>query len=473
MSTKSMNIALVNTNRMKPPIAPIGVDYVAEALHAAGHEVSVLDLCWENDYRDAICHFFSNTSIALVGCTLRNTDDCSYANRESFINPFREIVSTIRENTDAPIVLGGVGFSVMPERILASTTADYGIWGDGEFAMQQLAGRIEKGEPCAGIENLVWRENGRLRRTDGGSRPLDSLPVFSRRWVDNKRYYAEGAQVGFETTRGCSGRCTYCADPVAKGHAVRLREPRAVAEELSNLYNQGVCHFHTCDSEFNLLPGHAEAVCRACIDKGLGEKIAWYAYCTPSPFTESLAALMRRAGCVGINFGADSADNTILRRLGRAHTYEDIVHADAACRRKGIAVMFDLLLGVPGETPQSISRTVTLMKETSAALIGATVGLRIYPGTALYEQKQRGMLATGLTGGDSLDAPLFFIEPSIRDTIFGILETAIGNDERFFFFNPENTEKNYNYNTNARLIDAIEKGYRGAYWDILRRYTEK
>ena len=49
-----MNIVLVNTNRIKPPIAPIGLDYVAEVLHAAGHRVKVLDLCWHLDWASAV-----------------------------------------------------------------------------------------------------------------------------------------------------------------------------------------------------------------------------------------------------------------------------------------------------------------------------------------------------------------------------------------------------------------------------------
>ena len=53
-----MKVALINTNRMQPPVAPIGLDYVAEGLHAAGHGVQLLDLCWEENPHSAINHFF-------------------------------------------------------------------------------------------------------------------------------------------------------------------------------------------------------------------------------------------------------------------------------------------------------------------------------------------------------------------------------------------------------------------------------
>ena len=81
-----MRVALVNTNRMQPPIAPIGLDYVAEALLASGHDVEILDLCWETDPHSATRRFFDSADFGLVGLTLRNTDDCGFTTRHSFLD---------------------------------------------------------------------------------------------------------------------------------------------------------------------------------------------------------------------------------------------------------------------------------------------------------------------------------------------------------------------------------------------------
>jgi hypothetical protein len=62
------------------------------------------------------------------------------------------------------------------------------------------------------------------------------------------------------------------------------------------------------------------------------------------------------------------------------------------------------------------------------------------------------------------------MEPAVSPFVFDLLDGLIGEDERFFFFDPSKPERNYNYNANQRLVDAIAKGYRGAYWDILRKY---
>ncbi len=123
-----MHVSLVNTNRIKLPIAPIGLEYVAEALNAAGHDVQILDLCWEDNWDSAIAGFFYRTSFDLVGVTLRNTDDCAFASRKSFLGEFADMVNTIRKHTDALIILGGVGFSTMPEQILKLCEADAGVF---------------------------------------------------------------------------------------------------------------------------------------------------------------------------------------------------------------------------------------------------------------------------------------------------------------------------------------------------------
>lgn len=466
-----MRIALINTNRIKPPIAPVGLEYVAEVLNASGHQVRVLDLCWEDDWRFTIDNFLSGTNFNVIGVTLRNTDDCAYTSRQSFLGEFTDMVKTVRKNTDALIVLGGVGFSVMPEQVMERCGADVGLWGDGDLGLLQLADRMERGEGWQDLANLVWRDHGKWHRNPPSTEPLTHLPPMSRSWVDNRRYFREGGQVGFETKRGCSGRCIYCADPVAKGSNIRIRPPTAVVNELERLLEQEIDHMHTCDSEFNLPHGHAVAVCKEIIRRNLGDKLRWYAYCSPIPFSRELAEMMSHAGCIGINFGVDSGDETMLKRLKRGFGPHDILNAAQLCKEAGMVVMLDLLLGCPGETQQSITATIELMRQAAPDRVGVALGVRVYPGTELARLMTQEELKKGLEGSGDLSEPLFYLEPAIASTAFELLDRLIGNDERFFFFDPSRPERNYNYNANQRLVDAIREGYRGAYWDILRRYA--
>lgn len=101
-----MFAALIDTNPMQPPVAPIGLDYLAEALHAAGHAVGLLGLCREDDPGSAIARFFKSSDFNLVGMTLRNTDDCAFTSWRSFTPEFVGLVEAVREDSSAPIVLG-------------------------------------------------------------------------------------------------------------------------------------------------------------------------------------------------------------------------------------------------------------------------------------------------------------------------------------------------------------------------------
>ncbi len=467
-----MYIALVNTNRIKPPIAPIGLEYVAEALNQAGHDISVLDLCWEDHWEMAVGQFFNDVSPDLVGVTLRNTDDCAFTTRQSFLGEFTDIIQTIRKQTKSPIIIGGVGFSTMPDQILTSCDADGGVWSDGEFAFVELANRIDRKEDWHTVPNLIWKQNEKIHCNSVQLNPLENLPIMSRKWIDNKRYFKEGGQIGFETKRGCPQRCIYCADPVAKGKKIRTRSPKAVADELENLLALDIDHLHTCDSEFNIPARHAGEVCREIINRGFGESIRWYAYCAPKPFSKVLAELMKKAGCVGINFGVDNGDDGMLKRLKRDFSEQDILNAARYCREAGIVSMFDLLIGSPEESKESIVQTIELMKRASPDCVGIALGVRIYRGTEIAEMVKKDSLKRGLIGQNGFLEPHFFLEPEVAPFVADLLDDLIQDDRRFFFFNPENSNQNYNYNTNQRLVDAIREGYRGAYWDILRRIRE-
>jgi radical SAM superfamily enzyme YgiQ (UPF0313 family) len=364
----------------------------------------------------------------------------------------------------------------MPERVLAylerehGLVFDAGVWGEGEFALVELLEGLERGSTWRDTPSLICRHaDGTWRRNPPLIRSLADLPAMSRRWVDNARYFCWGGQAGIETKRGCPGACTYCADPLSKGKRVRLRPPAAVVDELECLLAQDIDHIHTCDSEFNLPGQHVLDVCAEIVRRGLGEKLRWYAYCTPVPFTEEMAQSMRAAGCVGINFGADHGDAGMLRRLGRAYAPEDVVRATRLCHESGILVMLDLLLGSPGETRESLLAAIECMQHAAPERVGISMGVRVYPGTPLEGRVDATAGAPGMSGGAEPAVPRFYLEPAVADFCFSFLDDLIGDDPRFLFFDPSKPRQNYNYNANQRLVDAIAAGYRGAYWDILRR----
>lgn len=476
-----MKALLVNTNRMRPPVAPVGLDYLADSVRAAGHEPTLLDLCLSTDIEadvEAACRQAPD----VIGCTVRNTDDCFYASGVSFLPVIADTVARLRTCTDAPIVLGGVGFSVMPEAVIEATGADFGIAGEGEEAFVGLLRALEQRTGPAGapdadrVPGLVVRGDRGMRRTPAVDIALDRLPVRTRSFVDNRRYFAEGGQAGFETRRGCPQSCIYCADPVAKGRRSRLLPADRVVDELRALLGQGIDHLHTCDPEFNVPLAHAHDVCRAMIEAGLGGRMRWYAYCAPVPFDAETAALMSRAGCAGIDFGADSGSDRMLRRLGRPYRAADLASTARACRQAGIPFMYDLMLGGPDETVDSLRESLDLVRRIGPDCVGISLGIRVYDGTPIADEVRRAgpmevnpALRGERIGNGQLLRPVFYLSPGLGPDPAALVRDIVGDDPRFFLPGGAEEERDYNYNDNDLLSKAIRDGARGAYWDILRR----
>lgn len=476
-------LTLINTNKMIPAIGPIGLDYVAASVRQAGMDVEILDLGLADDPAEAIRKHLSVGQPELVGLSFRNADDCFWPSGEWFVPGLRDTVKTIRSVASAPIVIGGVGYSIFAKSILEHTDADFGVCGDGEVAMISLIRQIRGTRRFAEVPGLLWRESNSVH-----SNPPcwpDSVRLSTARdFVDNLSYFKLGGQCGLETKRGCNRKCIYCADPLAKGTRLRLRDPSEVADEVQSLLLQGIDVLHFCDCEFNVPRSHAYAICEEFNRRSLGNKIHWYAYMSPTPFDANLAEAMARAGCAGIDFTGDSGCKSMLQTYRQQHSRGDLAAAVKLCRANGIAVMIDLLLGGPGETPQTVRETIDFIKKINPDCAGAALGVRVYPRTVMErivaEELQSGKafsIRRKYSGPVNLLKPTFYISEALGGQPAALVRDLIGGDQRFFEPAGESDREaaagsdaaNYNYNENLLLVRAIKEGARGAYWDILRR----
>ncbi len=464
-------VLLINTNIARPPVSPVGLEYVGEALIQGGVAVHVLDLSFETNWKAAAQRALEDGEPLLVGLSVRNTDDCSFASRKSFLPWISGVVTEVRRLTEAPVFLGGGGFSTMPEAVLQATQANGGVEGDGEAALLALAKCLAKGEDFARLPNMVYWRNADVMRNPRVDVDLRNLPTPHRRIFDNKRYEEFGAMVGIETKRGCSQKCIFCADPLAKGRKVRLRPPQIIVQEAQGLVDQGVSWLHLCDSEFNLPVEHAKDVCRAIIQGGIGKKIRWYCYCSPIPFDQELASLMEVAGCAGINFGVDSLCDEQLHRLGRVHSSSDVHHLVSLLRSQGLNYMFDLMIGGPGETAETARLTINRVKQLDVPLVGIATGVRVYAHTPLAKAIADGSIKGGLHPDKRQAAhePLFYLSPLIGSDAPALIDELTAGDSRFLALATPAKKGSYNYADDDVLCQLIERGARGAYWDIIRR----
>ena len=476
-------LTLINTNRMLPLIGPVGLDYVAGSAEQAGIDVEVLDLALSQNPAEALKKYFSSQQPQLIGLSFRNVDDCFWPSADWFVPGLKNTVDSIRSLSSAPIVIGGVGFSVFPDQIVEYTGADFGIHGDGETAITSLFRQLRGAKNFTKVPGLLWRKDGKIISNPPNWPDRISLTT-ARNFIDNISYFKQGGQCGVETKRGCDRKCIYCADPLSKGTKLRLRSPYEVVDEIQALLSQGIDVLHFCDSELNVPRSHCYAICEEISRRSLGGRIRWYAYMSPVPFDDDLANLMAKAGCAGIDFTGDSACPAMLKTYRQQHSKQHIADAVRLCRQNGIAVMIDLLLGGPGETPQTLTETIDFIKKINPDCAGAALGIRIYPGTAMGElvtldlkQGKDFNIRRKYTGPIDFFKPTFYISSALGEKPAKLVRDLISGDRRFFapadevdFKASENdAPSGYNYNENLPLVKAIREGARGAYWDILRK----
>ena len=206
--------------------------------------------------------------------------------------------------------------------------------------------------------------------------------------------------------------------------------------ELDHLIAIGIKDFQTADSEFNMPIAHSKEVLKAIIQRGYGRDVRFWAYCQPRPFDEEYAMLLAKAGFAGVNFGTDHTDPTVLKGLGKWYSEADILQTTRLCKDNGIAVMHELLIGSPGDTPAKMYRAIQSIHRMEPWVIGVTIGLAVLPNTplglVLEERMLAGSVGSGFYfGGAPMVDPTFYVDPAFKvPEIFAELDTSIGQDSK-------------------------------------------
>jgi len=355
-----MRVAFVSGNREVLPDAaiPIGILSLIANLPKR-HEAILVDLCFEDAPAETLAENLDAFEPDVVALGMRNIQNADYSGTSNTLAYYDELIGVIRSTTDAPLAIGGSGFSVMPAELMRRLLPDFGISGEAEAALPALLDRIENGLGFDGIGNLHRFEGSDLisNAPARGFLDLNTLLPADRSRVD-PRYYERFGIESLQTKRGCPLRCDYCTYPIIEGRVGRVREPAAVVDELvASLEQQpATSHVFMVDSVFNLPKSHAAAVCREMIDRGV--KIPWTCYANPLGFDLELAELMAEAGCAGMEVGADSGSDQILGRLRKGFGTEQIRNLHQIAARVGIPDCHAFILGTPGESFDDVLRTL-------------------------------------------------------------------------------------------------------------------
>ncbi len=355
-----MRIALVSANREQLPdaVVPLGMLYVMAAV-ADRHEVRLLDLCFEPDPLHALKTFLDDFQPQLVGIGLRNLQNADYSGCVGNVSYYRSLVETVRKHSEAPVVLGGGGFSILPRQLMLELRPDYGISGEGEQGLARLALALESGERPEVVPGLLYFVEEQLRESasTAGFVELDSLRPPDKSVVD-PRYFSISGTDSIQTKRGCPLHCDYCTYPTIEGRTIRQRTPSAVVDEMFATLSlrPEIRHFFIVDSVFNLPPSHAKQVCRELIQRSW--TTPWTCYANPIGFDGELAGLMVEAGCSGIEVGSDSGVDAVLDRLRKGFRAERILALHEDCKAAGLRDCHSFILATIGETLDDVHRTL-------------------------------------------------------------------------------------------------------------------
>ena len=436
-----MRVLLVSPNRehLPDPVFPLGLSYIASALKNHGHAVRAIDLCFSEDMDNDIRETINAFQPEVIGMSLRNVDDVCFPKQHSYLEEYQVTISSLRRYSSAPIVLGGSGFTIMPEAFMQELGADFGIVGEGEKAFPELLRRLGDRE-----EEIV-RSPERLKDLD--------CVVPDRELFDSSAYYRLGGMLNLQTKRGCPFKCIYCTYPLVEGRTVRMRSPHSVADEIEQIIAAtGARHLFFVDSIFNYPVSHAKAVCDEIIRRSLN--IQWSCYANPAYMTEDLADAMVRAGCTAVEFGTDSLVDEMLRNMGKSFTFSKVRKASAICKKSGLKFCHFIFAGSPGDTDETINLTLARLEELEPDAAVIMAGIRIFPGTTLAEHARQdlGIADIGLT-------PVFYHSRTLTD--YDKVAEAVSKKKNWIM-------PGYEINFHPRLQKKLrEHGIKGSLWEGL------
>lgn len=405
-----MKVLLISSNVcVEPyPVYPLGMSVVAAALAAEGEDVRQFDILPGG--MEGLRNCLSAETFDLIGISIRNIDLVnSVKENAELIRMPMEIIRVCRGMSKAPVFLGGAGFSLLPEVIMDCSGADFGIAGEGEDAVIELVRTLRAGQRP---ERII------RRRTASQMPALYDCGIL--------RYYTQNTHmIPVQTKRGCPCRCAYCTYPSLEGREFRNREREGVFRQLSELHEQFPDSlFFFVDSIFNDPRGEFRDFVRT-MRKQCG-KIPFTCFTTPWRLSEADIDLLCDCGMAASDVGADAASDATLRGIGKFFTFDEVRRCVRHMLERGVGTSCSVMIGGPGETYDTIREGIDNLRSLGKASTSVFSGIRILPGTELYEHaKKKGKIPADWNGIDSL---YYFEDGLDRERVHAMLLEAFGND---------------------------------------------
>ena len=361
--------------------APVGLLSIAAWLLRDGHEVRVLDLAG------------TPADEALQRCSGLLADfapDCVgfSAVTSNFLNAYRLAEGVKQQAPRTLVVFGGVHVSALRGKVMADYPAiDLAVTGEGELAMAQIA----SGADHASIQGLIYREGDRV--LDNGIRteliPLDELPLPAYHLLEGFPHLYEGALFNYPkgptatliSSRGCPYVCSYCDRSVFRSSFRYLSAPR-LYEHMALLRREyGIRHVFFYDDLFTFNRQRIEELCGLLLAKPLG--MTFNCAVRVGHIDDDLLRLLKKAGCWMVSLGVESGAPEILARHKSNISFAEMRETVLRIRRAGLRAKGLFMMGLPGETEETIRTTAAFINALELDDMNMTK-FTPFPGSPLY-----------------------------------------------------------------------------------------
>jgi anaerobic magnesium-protoporphyrin IX monomethyl ester cyclase len=337
--------------------------------------------------------------------------------------------SFLARSLGARTIAFGTHVTPMPVGTMESfPTLDYVLRGEPELTLRELIDTLEgrqpsnpriqalladhraevgTGEPqdlsmpLAPIPGLVWREEGCTIRVNPDRpfiRNLDDLPLPLHHLLPWEKYRAPGIKGPYTfivPSRGCPAGCKFCIKHVSYQYSVRVRSPENVVAELKMLWDLGLRNVHMYADLFTVNREQVMGICEGMIREGLHFK--WLCNSRVDYIDPEMLGVMARAGCWMIAWGIESANDEIRKRVHKGTTEDKIVRALNWSKQAGIMNWGYFIIGLPGETEETIQQTIRFSKKLPLDLALFHIAAP-YPGTPFFfEVIENGWFRPGTT----------------------------------------------------------------------------
>jgi anaerobic magnesium-protoporphyrin IX monomethyl ester cyclase len=376
-----------------PPLgAPLSLLCLASPLLQAGFEVKLVDNFISPDYEETILRETENA--LCLGISVLTGPHIGAAVRVS------RAVKKLRP--EMPIVFGGWHASLATDQTLREPFVDAIVRGQGELTLLELAQRMADRQDWHGIRGLSFKDgDGRIiHEPDRPVADVNQLPTPAYHLADPGIYAAASGvrQLAYTSSVGCPYQCNYCTDQVFYKRRFNAYRVERVVNELAELVpRHNIEHVPLFDSNFLVDRKRAVAIAKGIIESGI--KFQWD-FQTSTDFlalmSEQDVRLLAESGVHHIGFGTESASQEVLALMNKRFQHvEQMVETARKTSLAGIHVVFNIILGYPGETDAHRQQTFRTMSDIAKEYSNVSFSPNIftpYPGIPIWPQlKEMGV----------------------------------------------------------------------------------